>query len=37
MVKDFLIQHQEKREKARDVVEDFLVDDKLNIDVSWKE
>ena len=37
MVKDFLIQHQEKREKARDVVEDFLVDDKLNIDVSWEE
>ncbi|MDH5770364.1 MAG: tryptophan--tRNA ligase, partial [Candidatus Bathyarchaeota archaeon] len=35
MVKGFLIEHQEKREKARDMVEDFLADDKINIDVDW--
>jgi len=34
-VKDFLIEHQKKREKARDMVEDFLADDKINIDVDW--
>lgn len=34
-VKNFLIEHQKKREKARDVVEDFLANDKINIDMDW--
>ena len=30
-VRDFLIEHQRRREKAKDKVDDFLADDKINI------
>ena len=35
-VKPFLEEHQRKREKAKDLVGEFLADDRIEIDLPWK-